>query len=253
MGRFRDLTGMTFDRLTVVKRAEDYVSPSGCHSVQWLCQCECGKEVIIKAISLTSGVTKSCGCLSKDVARKQAAKNFKKYNSFKICDDYVVMYTLKNEPFYVDLEDFDKVKDICWWRRNDGYILGRVNGKTVRLHRYIMNCPVGYDVDHIHGKETRNNNRRSNLRITTRSQNNMNKGLQINNVSGVTGVSWDNYYQKWIAQIKINGKSIRLGTFKSFDDAVTKRKQAEEKYFGEYSYDNSQKYNTEYIKESNNL
>lgn len=238
MGRFRDLTGMIFDRLTVIKRAEDYVSPSGCHSVQWLCECECGKEVIIKAISLTSGVTKSCGCLNKDVARKRATKNFKKYNSFKICDDYVVMYTLKNEPFYVDLEDFDKVKDICWWRRNDGYILGRVNGKAVRLHRYIMNCPAGYDVDH--KNHDKSNNRKYNLRITTRSQNNMNKGLQSNNTSGVTGVCWDNYYQKWIAQIKVNNKNIRLGGFYNFEDAVKARKEAEDKYFGEFSYDNTQ-------------
>lgn len=249
MGRFIDLTKKKFGRLTVIERAEDYVSPKGRHSTQWLCECECKNRVVVKAASLTNGATKSCGCLNKEVAQNQAVRNFKKYNLFKICDNYVIMYTLKKEPFYIDLEDFDKVKDICWWRRKDGYILGRVNNRTVRLHRYLMSCPEGYDVDH--KNHDKSDNRRYNLRITTRSQNNMNKGLQRNNTSGITGVCWDNYYQKWIAQIKVNNKSIRLGGFENFDDAVKTRKEAEDKYFGEYSYDNTQ----EKIKskESNNL
>ena len=238
MGRFIDLTKKKFGRLTVIERAEDYISPKGCHSVQWLCECECTKRIVVKASSLTSGRTKSCGCLSKEVAQKQATKNFKRYNAFEIQEDYVIMYTSKNEPFYIDLEDFEKVRDICWWRRDDGYILGYVKGRTVRLHRYIMNCPEGYDVDH--KNHDKSNNRKYNLRITTRSQNNMNKGLQSNNTSGVTGVCWDNYYQKWIAQIKVNNKNIRLGGFYNFEDAVRSRKEAENKYFGEYSYENTQ-------------
>ena len=43
----------------------------------------------------------------------------------------------------------------------------------------------------------------------------------------------------WVAYISINYKQITLGYFHDFNDAVKARKQAEEKYFGEYSYDNS--------------
>lgn len=46
-------------------------------------------------------------------------------------------------------------------------------------------------------------------------------------------------FGKWIAQIGYKGKKIYLGSFLKFDDAVKVRKEAEEKYFGEYSYDNS--------------
>ncbi len=45
----------------------------------------------------------------------------------------------------------------------------------------------------------------------------------------------------WRARIFINGKGIHLGRFTNFDEAVKARKRAEEKYFGEYSYDNSMK------------
>ena len=69
----------------------------------------------------------------------------------------------------------------------------------------------------------------------------MNSKLPNNNTSGIKGVCWNKNYQKWFAYIKINQKSINLGYFINFDDAVKARKEAEEKYFGEYSYDNSMK------------
>ena len=47
--------------------------------------------------------------------------------------------------------------------------------------------------------------------------------------------------QQWRAEIKINIKTIYLGFFNNKDDAIAARKSAEEKYFGEYSYDNSMK------------
>ena len=42
-----DLTGQVYGRLTVIKRVDDYISPSGDRKVQWLCKCKCGKEVIV--------------------------------------------------------------------------------------------------------------------------------------------------------------------------------------------------------------
>jgi hypothetical protein len=70
----------------------------------------------------------------------------------------------------------------------------------------------------------------------------MNVGLRSNNKSGVTGVIWHRRSSKWRAFIRINGKQIELGLFDRFEDAVVARKEAEEKYFGEFSYDNSQSY-----------
>ena len=67
----------------------------------------------------------------------------------------------------------------------------------------------------------------------------MNKTLLKNNTSGVTGVSWNRRKEEWESYITIDDKRKGLGYFSNFDDAVAARKAAEERYFGEYSYDNS--------------
>lgn len=94
-------------------------------------------------------------------------------------------------------------------------------------------------IDHKYGNASRYDNRKSNIRIVTPSQNGMNKPLLKNNTSGVTGVSFNKRKQKWESYITVNNKRKGLGYFDNFEDAVAARKEAEEKYFGEYSYDNS--------------
>lgn len=58
-----DLTGRQFGLLTVLKRDDDYVSPTNIREARWLCQCECGKTTVVNGGSLRRGLTKSCGCL----------------------------------------------------------------------------------------------------------------------------------------------------------------------------------------------
>lgn len=66
MGTFTDLTGQRFGRYTVIKRAEDQISPSGKHRVMWLCKCDCGNTNAVLSAALVSGHTVSCGCFKKD-------------------------------------------------------------------------------------------------------------------------------------------------------------------------------------------
>lgn len=227
---------MRFGRLTVVKRVEDYVSPKGEKRSRWLCQCDCGEEVIVVGKYLTKkNGTKSCGCF----ARENMSKVKKRYNTYDLSGEYGIGYTLKGEKFYFDLEDYDKIKEHCWSLTNDGYVSTHIKRKQTLFHRLIMDNESGI-VDHINHNVQ--DNRKSNLRIATSSQNGMNASLSKNNTSGVTGVKWHKKQQKWIANITINYKRIWLGSFVDFDDAVKARKKAEEKYFGEFSYDNSQGY-----------
>lgn len=62
MPEFKDLTGQRFGKLVVIKRAEDYVSPKGYVSTNWLCRCDCGKETVVRRCNLISGGSRSCGC-----------------------------------------------------------------------------------------------------------------------------------------------------------------------------------------------
>lgn len=69
----KDLAGFRFGRLTVISRAEN--DKSG--NARWLCRCECGRKKVVAGYSLTRGLTKSCGCYQKEIARENAQKNIK--------------------------------------------------------------------------------------------------------------------------------------------------------------------------------
>lgn len=239
-----DMLGMKFGKLLVIEKIDErkYSGKNNTPCIQWRCKCDCGRETIVTGKCLRNGSTKSCGCLNKEHDKQRLSLQKRKNNTYELHDNYVTMYTLKNEPFYVDLEDFDYIKDICWYKGGGDYIYGKLQNKHLRLHSYIMaryNDNVdgkNFIIDHIGGNKTRNDNRKANLRVVTFQQNAMNRKKRSDNTSGVTGVSWDKDGQKWIAYI---GDKV-LGRYSDKDVAIQVRKQAEEKYFKEYSYDNSQ-------------
>ena len=220
-----NLINNRYGKLTVVKKAENYYDKNGKYKdSRWLCQCDCGNQIIVRKSSLTSGCTQSCGCL-------------RKYNTYNLSGDFGIGYTSKGDEFYFDLDDYNLIKDYCWFSSHD-YICTLIDGEIVPIYRVVLNVTNPQMlVDHRNHNKA--DNRKNNLRIATDSQNNMNKSKQSNNTSGVTGVVWYKFTNKWKSQIKINGKNIHLGYFSNFNDAVKARKEAEEKYFGEYSYDNS--------------
>lgn len=157
-------------------------------------------------------------------------------NEYDLTGDYGVGYTSNGEEFYFDLEDYVKIKDICWHKNNNGYLHGvSKTGEKVYFHRLIMNFPEDHFVDHINGKTSRHDNRKSNLRIVTDQQNKMNHSTRKDSTTGISGVSWHKGKSKWIAQIGINGKLKYLGVFSDLDSAIEARKKAEEKYFMEYA------------------
>ena len=86
-----------------------------------------------------------------------------------------------------------------------------------------------------HKNRVKDDNRWRNLREATQSQNNQNKGLQKNNSSGVTGVCWHKSLSKWVAYTKLGGRQIYLGSFASFDAAVSRRRRAEKEHYGAFS------------------
>lgn len=236
MSRFNDLTGKKFSRLTVIKRVEDAVTEKGNKFAQWLCSCDCGNNVVVYGSALTrkKRPTLSCGCLQKDKVSGITP------NKYEFTDEYVIGYTSNtNKPFIFDINDFEKVSKYHWYEETNGYI--RSSGKRkedkIFLHRLIMDFPDGVGIDHINHNTF--DNRKSNLRIATTSQNAMNRIRGSNNTSGATGVVWLKNEKKWKAEIKVNDKTIYLGAYEKFDDAVKTRKDAENKYFGKFSYDNS--------------
>lgn len=62
MSKFKDLTGMRFGRLLVIKRAEN--DKQG--RCRWYCLCSCGTEVVVASTNLIENRTRSCGCLKNE-------------------------------------------------------------------------------------------------------------------------------------------------------------------------------------------
>ena len=112
------------------------------------------------------------------------------------------------------------------------YVKIQIDGRIYPAHRlawlYSYDAWPENQIDHLDQDSL--NNRLSNLRDVTGSENNKNRKRQNNNRSGVTGVRFRIVLQKWLAQIQVNGKQIHLGYFKLKEDAITARKNAEVKY-----------------------
>lgn len=116
------------------------------------------------------------------------------------------------------------------------------------MHRLLMNCiDVNLVVDHIN--HITYDNRKDNLRICTLSQNGMNKKVLSSNVSGINGVTFDTSKNKWRARITVDHRIINLGHFTNKTEAINARKEAEKKYFGVYSYEESMLISNRKVKE----
>ncbi len=106
--------------------------------------------------------------------------------------------------------------------------------KNILLHRFLLNPKPDEQCDHINGDGL--DNRRSNLRIATNSQNNMNRQKQSGKYSShFKGVTWHKLGNKWMAQIHFNNKILYLGLFLNEIDAAKAYNLAASKYFGEYA------------------
>lgn len=118
----------------------------------------------------------------------------------------------------------------CTPMRN-GYLCGRISGKTYYAHRIAWKWLYGTEppfLDHIN--HDRADNRINNLRAVSKQENCRNVSMGKRNSSGQVGVIWENSRNRWRAEIKIDGRIYSLGRFVTFDSAVKARKAAEAKY-----------------------
>ena len=159
-------------------------------------------------------------------------------NKFVFLGNIVMGQTMQGDKFFFDAEDYNEVAKFYWLRHKSGYFYSHDDsGKQIALHRLVMKALPNERIDHInHQKE---NACKANLRRVTQSENGFNAGRSKNNTSGRTGVNFNKNRNKWIARLMKDGISYFLGSFDSFEEAVAARKAAEDKYFGQYSYENS--------------
>lgn len=142
----------------------------------------------------------------------------------------------------VDDEDFEYLNQWKWYyRRNhkkdDGYAIrgkwnnNKQNMDNIRMHRVILGAPKNKKIDHVNGNSL--DNRKSNLRYATNTQNIQNSKIRKDNSTGFKGVHKKG--KKYQARITINKKLILLGYFYDKVAAGNAYKLAANKYFGEFA------------------
>lgn len=120
---------------------------------------------------------------------------------------------------------------------HSGYIGICIGSRRIQAHRIAWALFHGQNpkdqIDHINGIKT--DNRICNLREATNAQNGKNLKLSKASTTGIKGVCYEKYTNKYKAYIRIDGKMLSLGRYNTLQEAAVIRKQAEEKHFGEWN------------------
>lgn len=120
------------------------------------------------------------------------------------------------------------------WRRNpQGYAVRTENRRTVFMHRIIIGALDGLFVDHVNGDTL--DNRRSNLRLATKSQNGANSRKRVRTMSRFKGVIWNRRFSSWSVQIKHEGRATVVGPFPSQEQAAIAYDDLARKLHGEFA------------------
>lgn len=136
------LIGVSFGRLTIIKRADDRIAPGNKLKAMAICRCECGNEKAIAVESLRRGHTKSCGCIQREAAgmisfsHGHATRKYGKsptYSVWSRMNDRCYNQNHRHYPYYGG-----RGISICErWRGESGFnnflldMGERPNGKTI--------------------------------------------------------------------------------------------------------------------------
>lgn len=184
---------------------------------------------------------KSFTTYHKDVkfcSRKCYGLNKRKVNEYCIYENYAeIIINSKNGlvKTKIDIEDIEKCKKYKWnykyVKNKTPYIQTNLHkedcigkNKTIPLHRFLVECPVGLEIDHINQDPF--DNRKQNLRCVDRITNIRNKKIKENQ-----NIYWNNRQNKYQVSVRIENKNISGGYFSDIEEARKKAKEMREKYF----------------------
>lgn len=116
---------------------------------------------------------------------------------------------------------------------NRFYLSCRINGKRAYFHRLAIGAPPGREVDHVNGDTL--DNRRSNLRLCTSTENKRNQTASRSTPSGYKGVSLSHKSKPWRANITVCGRQYLLGNFETKEEAARAYNDAARIVFGPFA------------------
>ena len=209
MGRpKKDLTGQRFGHLTVLEEAG-----KSNNQIIWYCQCDCERITTVKGGNLKKARTRSCGCYKK----KNTAKRNTKHSHCKKgpSPTYISWQRMLSRCYDSNNSEHHRYGNqgisVCErWQGEDGFV-NFLNDMGER--------PLGKTLDR------KNNNKGyypKNCRWATSQEQAQNRKERKRK-----NYYWDSRRQKWVSEVKINGKKKYIGSFNRKEDA----RQASLKYW----------------------
>ena len=185
----------------------------------------CGKEIERPVYKVNMYKNSYCSIKCNSLAKNNKRIKFneiveyKEYAVIKICSK-----KHGNIEVLIDIEDVEKCNKHCWCvtyckPTNSFYVMTKVKEKGIKLHRLVMQPEDGMDIDHLNHDTL--DNRKSNLRICTRQENNLNIHKNSNNKTGYRNICF--VKNRYIVQLSRSGKKIFVKRCLTLDEAVRQR------------------------------
>lgn len=195
--------------------------------IERICEiCECS-FLVSKAIANKSGSGRFCSIRCKtEYMRKKLTGTRRKINEIINKGNYCEMIIKNKKGVFVvlfDTDDLDRINKYRWIMGNNGYARAHIPGsrKIILLHRLILNTPDNMDTDH--SNHDKCDNRKTNLRICTTSQNMVNIHIK-------DGKKYKGVHKSRNGTFYAKNANIHLGTFstpelaaQAYNDAVKSR------------------------------
>ncbi len=198
-------------------RVLEQTSSNSSGDKRWECLCDCGNTAVVTSSNLHLERVKSCGCMAKELQKVGCTKHGKSYtNTYQ---SWKCMKARCLNP---------KSKYYSYYGGSGVVVCDRWLESFENFLEDMGECPQDTSLNRVKGSKVYS---KETCEWATKSVQGFDQKKRSTNTSGRTGVC-KTKSGSWLSQIRVNYKSIYLGTFKSYEKAVKAREDAEIKYFG---------------------
>lgn len=154
-------------------------------------------------------------------------------NLYESAGSTTIITTAAGRQILVDTEDVPRLSRYTWCVEGTGYAMSRSGGNAIKMHRFLLDASKGNFVDHINGN--RLDNRKQNLRICKKQQNEFNAKVRADSTTGFRGVSFEKRRHKYRAYITIDQKQQHIGSFDTAEAAARAYNDKALQLFGDFA------------------